>query len=103
MISYCPSCRSSVSCNGSNPSVLGQYSDLRPVTQPIPNNIILRADTTQQQMAVKVYNFTESVKLHQGLHRLEKYLNLEGFLEKSLKIKSALKSTGKSLRGLEVV
>ena len=31
----------------------------------------------------------------QGLHRLEKYLNLESFLEKSLKIKSALKSTGK--------
>ena len=28
----------------------------------------------------------------QGLHRLEKYLNLKGFLEKSLKIKSALKS-----------
>ena len=37
----------------------------------------------------------------QGLHRLEKYLNLEGFLEKSLKIKSALKSTGKSLKSLE--
>ena len=36
-----------------------------------------------------------------GLHRLEKYLNLEGFLEKSLKIKSALKSTGKSLKSLE--
>ena len=36
-----------------------------------------------------------------GLHRLEKYLNLEGFLEKSLKIKSALKSTGKSLKNLE--
>ena len=33
----------------------------------------------------------------QGSHRLEKYLNLEGFHEKSLKIKSALKSTGKSL------
>ena len=30
----------------------------------------------------------------QGLHRLKKYLNLEGFLEKSLKIKSALKNTG---------
>ena len=29
----------------------------------------------------------------QGSHRLEKYLNLEGILEKSLKIKSALKST----------
>ena len=32
---------------------------------------------------------------------LEKYLNLEGFLGKSLKIKSALKSTGKSLKVLE--
>ena len=28
-------------------------------------------------------------------------MNLEGFLEKSLKIKSALKSTGKSLKSLE--
>ena len=35
------------------------------------------------------------------MHRFEKYLNLEGFLEKSLKIKIALKSTGKSLKGLE--
>ena len=35
-----------------------------------------------------------------GGHRLEKYLNLEGFLEKSLKIKFALKSTGKSLKCL---
>ena len=31
----------------------------------------------------------------QDLHRLEKYLNTEGFLEKPLKIKYALKSTGK--------
>ena len=30
----------------------------------------------------------------QGSHRLEKYLNLEGFLQKSLKIKIAFKSTG---------
>ena len=37
----------------------------------------------------------------QGLHRLEKYLNFEGLLEKSMKIKSALKSTGKSLKVLE--
>ena len=36
-------------------------------------------------------------KLVQGSHRLEKYLNLEGFLEKYLKIKSALKSAGKVL------
>ena len=33
----------------------------------------------------------------QGSHRLEKYLNLECFLEKSLKIKSSLKSTGNSV------
>ena len=37
----------------------------------------------------------------QGSHRLEKYLNLEDSLEKSLKIKSALKSTGKSLKSHE--
>ena len=37
----------------------------------------------------------------QGSHRLEKYLNLEGFLEKPLKIKYALKSTGKPLKNLE--
>ena len=38
--------------------------------------------------------------LSQDWHRLEKYLNLEGFLEKSLKIKSVLKSTGKSPKSL---
>ena len=43
----------------------------------------------------------ETLKHLQGSHRLEKYLNLEGFLEKSLKIKSALKNTGKSLKSLE--
>ena len=42
-----------------------------------------------------------SMRETQGLHRLEKYLNLEGFLEKSLKIKSALKGSGKSLKSLE--
>ena len=39
--------------------------------------------------------------VHQGSHMLEKYLKLENFLEKSLKYKSALKSTGKSLKGFE--
>ena len=39
----------------------------------------------------------------QGSHRLEKYLNLEGFLEKSLKIKYALKSTRKSCKGIKKV
>ena len=48
------------------------------------------------------HSLTRSVSMRfQGSHRLEKYLNLEGFLEKSLKNKSALKSTGKSLKGLE--
>ena len=35
----------------------------------------------------------QCMHLKQGSHRLEKYLNLESFLEKSLKIKSALKRT----------
>ena len=47
----------------------------------------------------KSLNWSTGVK--QGSHRLEKYVNLEGFLEKSLKVKSALKSTGKSLKSLE--
>ena len=33
----------------------------------------------------------------QGLHRLEKYLNIQDCLEKSLKNNFALKSTGKTL------
>ena len=39
--------------------------------------------------------------MHQGSHRLEKYLNIQGFLEKSLKMKYALKSTEESPKGLE--
>ena len=39
--------------------------------------------------------------LLKGSHRLEKYLDLEGFLEKYLNIKSAFKSTGKSINSLE--
>ena len=38
----------------------------------------------------------------QGLHRLEKYLNIQDCLEKSLKIKSAFKSTRKALKVLEL-
>ena len=46
---------------------------------------------------------SERPKLYglRGSHRLEQYLNLEGFFEKSLKMKYALKSTGKSHKGLE--
>ena len=42
-----------------------------------------------------------SKEYEQGLHRLEKYLVLEGLLEKSLKIKSAMKINGKSLKVFE--
>ena len=41
------------------------------------------------------------LSVSQGSHRLEKYLNLEGFLEKFLQMKYSLKSTGKSLKSLE--
>ena len=40
-------------------------------------------------------------QVDQGSHRLEKYLSVEGFLKKFLKIKYGLKSTGKSCEGLE--
>ena len=39
--------------------------------------------------------------LYQGSQRLQKYLNSEGFLGKSLKIKHALKSTGKHSKSLK--
>ena len=38
---------------------------------------------------------------NQGLNKLEKYLNIYGCLVKSSKIKSALRSAEKSLKGLE--
>ena len=45
------------------------------------------------------YLLTE--KYNQGLYRLEKYLNIQDCLEKSLKIKFALKVLKKTLEGLE--
>ena len=49
----------------------------------------------QMESAMKEFMLFYQLRKHicQGSHRLEKYLNLEGFLEKSLKTKSALKST----------
>ena len=44
---------------------------------------------------VVVFFLREILVLIQGSHRLEKYFNIDGFLEKSLKVKYALKSTGK--------
>ena len=37
----------------------------------------------------------------QGLHRLEKYVNSEGYFEKSFKIKYASKSAGNHLKALK--
>ena len=45
-------------------------------------------DPAAVHLVITVY---QSTNLQQDLHRLEKYLNLEGFLEKSLKIKYASK------------
>ena len=41
--------------------------------------------------------YYKGTELQQVSHRLEKYLNTKGFLEKSLKMKYALKSTEESL------
>ena len=51
------------------------------------------------QQLVFLRDLTE--QLIQGLHRLEKYLNKEGFLEKFLKMKSTLNSAGETLQDLE--
>ena len=59
------------------------------------------------------FNFSKSIELSlfqtfgnhlfvtQNSHRLEKYLNLEGYLEKSLKIKSDMKKTWKHSKALK--
>ena len=62
-------------------------------------NYIIDCGKSWKNHEIVFFNFCRNSV--QGLHRLEKYLNLEGFLEKSFKIKSALKSTGKSLKSLE--
>ena len=36
-----------------------------------------------------------ALNIRKGLHRLEKYVKIEGFLEKSLKMIVSLKSVGK--------
>ena len=56
---------------------------------------------TKELLFIKKTPCNGNFPIIQGSHRLEKYLNLEGFLKKSLKIKSALKSTGNLLKSLE--
>ena len=70
-----------------------------------PENLSTRSDNGQG-LILRAITKTPHIPIHcfialdQGLHRLEKYLYFEGFLE-TLEIKSALKSTGKSLKSLE--
>ena len=54
----------------------------------------------QVSQMVQIFNVS-CCRYSRVSHRLEKYLNLESFLEKSLKFKTALKSTGKLLISLE--
>ena len=78
---------------------------------PVRNNIPLANETVVRGVAYSITAFPVFVHksgckiflfylFKQGLYWLEKYLNLDSFLEKSMKFKSALKSTGKSLKSL---
>ena len=54
--------------------------------------LLFLSDIAQYASEHQVSRFKPFPTIHdsclQGMHRLEKYLNLEGFLEKSLKIKT---------------
>ena len=65
------------------------------------HKIIFLCFSRKKRCVPTLPKISRRVTRNQGSHRLEKYFNLEGFLEKSLKIKPALKSTGKSLESLE--
>ena len=71
-------------------SCVGPQSWLKLITAPCLNNSISCSSYWRPQQPLrKIASFSTASRL--GSHRLEKYLNLEGFLEKFLKIKSALK------------
>ena len=82
------------------------YCEILQTTSPEPyirlNQNLVRGIRVTWRLEIAKNLYIPKLKMAtQGWHRLEKYLNLEGFLEKSLRIKSALKTTGKSLKGLE--
>ena len=56
-----------------------------------------REQVCRYVICVTGYEILTLVEINQGSHMLEKYLNMTGFLEKSLKMKYAKKSTGESL------
>ena len=65
------------------------------------NGLVAKSDLNNRFTCLMKNSVDPNLKKPQGWHRLEKYLNSEGFLEKSMKIKPDLKSTGKSIRSLE--
>ena len=69
------------------------------INKKIHEYIVLKA--TVMINRTQVVGSLYTIVIHQGSYRLEKNLNLEGFLEKYLKIKSALKSTVQLLTSLE--
>ena len=78
----------------------------KPTNQPeriVKKLILIKVSRFQQkhEKLPSMQRVNKPIHTVQGSHRLEKCLNLEGFLEKSLKIKSVLKSTGRSLKSLE--
>ena len=72
------------------PQILSVFGDIALAIGPYFKNYLEVVLTTLQQASQAQ---VDKVIHYQGLHRLEKYLNLEDF-EKSLKIKLVLKSTG---------
>ena len=68
---------------------LNKQSDLSP-------HVLLQRHFKKQQMTDSrrhlVAISSQRVNVHQGWHRLEMYLNIQDCLEKSLKIKFAMKS-----------
>ena len=56
--------------------------------------ILKNLQMASPELVAQFQNNLTQMFLKQGSHRLETYLNIEGFLEESLKTKSAMKSTG---------
>ena len=66
-------------------------------TKMITGTEVLKLFSCSTQLSMKCHLFITAT----GLHRLEKYLNLDGFLEKVLEINICLESTGNLLKALK--
>ena len=100
--------KSIAECLKGHPAILSTFIKLPFVIKIFILSIFegrLRQVLLYLHVLVRVHLLSKGVSfllsVFQGWHRLERYLNLEDFLEKSLKIKSVLKSTGNSLKSLE--